>query len=274
MANIKCPNCGGQYCDFKKKVDSYEGSVSFYYCNGCKRDFSLRTKRKKVEGEWLLTFHLDNSVRGTFKFYRDSKGEVFFNELASYYSEMDDGYKTPIFRTHYEKTMLWCSGHQVTFCEQGYRNMVTIDWIELNQELTTKALQNEAMKAVHSSGNSFVINTIRNDELLRDVCQWIRPIIRAKESESARGCYIATCVYGSYDCPSVWTLRRFRDSILASTWYGRIFIHVYYAVSPIIVKYFGHSAWFKKFWRSKLDILVEKLQITGIKDTPYEDVKW
>ena len=31
------------------------------------------------------------------------------------------------------------------------------------------------------------------------------------------GCYIATCVYGSYDCPEVWTLRRFRDDTLAKS---------------------------------------------------------
>lgn len=31
---------------------------------------------------------------------------------------------------------------------------------------------------------------------------------------SNNGCYIATCVYGSYDCPQVWILRRFRDDIL------------------------------------------------------------
>lgn len=43
------------------------------------------------------------------------------------------------------------------------------------------------------------------------------------------GCYIATCVYGSYDCPQVWTLRRYRDNTLAETWYGRLFVHTYYA---------------------------------------------
>lgn len=37
------------------------------------------------------------------------------------------------------------------------------------------------------------------------------------------GCYVATAVYGSYDCPQVWTLRRFRDYTLAETWYGRAF---------------------------------------------------
>ena len=27
------------------------------------------------------------------------------------------------------------------------------------------------------------------------------------------GCYVATAVYGSYDCPQVWTLRRVRDGL-------------------------------------------------------------
>ena len=26
-----------------------------------------------------------------------------------------------------------------------------------------------------------------------------------------KGCYIATSIYGSYDCLEVWTLRRYRD---------------------------------------------------------------
>ena len=43
------------------------------------------------------------------------------------------------------------------------------------------------------------------------------------------GCYVATAVYGSYDCPQVWTLRRYRDFALAETWHGRAFIHLYYA---------------------------------------------
>ena len=41
------------------------------------------------------------------------------------------------------------------------------------------------------------------------------------------GCYVATAVYGSYDCPQVWTLRRFRDHTLAASWYGRAFIRAY-----------------------------------------------
>lgn len=89
-----------------------------------------------------------------------------------------------------------------------------------------------------------------------------------------RGCYIATCVYGSYDCPEVWTLRRYRDNNLASTWYGRAFIKIYYAISPTLVKWFGKTKWFKKIWKGKLDRMVAKLQKEGMKSTPYNDKKW
>ena len=88
------------------------------------------------------------------------------------------------------------------------------------------------------------------------------------------GCYVATCVYGSYDCPEVWTLRRYRDNTLAETWYGRLFIKTYYAISPTIVKWFGHTEWFKKMWQGKLDRMVAKLQANGVESTPYEDKKW
>lgn len=88
------------------------------------------------------------------------------------------------------------------------------------------------------------------------------------------GCYVATAVYGSYDCPQVWTLRRYRDYTLAETWYGRAFIHAYYAISPTLVKWFGHTDWFKKMWKGKLDRMVASLNAQGVEDTPYEDRNW
>lgn len=91
---------------------------------------------------------------------------------------------------------------------------------------------------------------------------------------SSGGCYIATCVYGSYDCPEVWTLRRYRDYSLVETWCGRAFIHTYYAISPTIVKLFGSSNWFKNCWRGKLDKIVNKLRKQGVEDTPYDDINW
>ena len=85
------------------------------------------------------------------------------------------------------------------------------------------------------------------------------------------GCYIATCVYGSYDCPEVWTLRRFRDYALSKTLLGRTFINVYYATSPKLIRRYGDQTWFKNMWRKLLDFIVNNLNKQGYSNTPYVD---
>ena len=95
-----------------------------------------------------------------------------------------------------------------------------------------------------------------------------------EEPKQSGGCYVATCVYGSYDCPEVWVLRRFRDYSLAKSWYGRLFIRTYYTVSPTIVKLFGDTDWFKNMWKPALDRMVQKLIEEGCSDEPYQDMDW
>lgn len=88
------------------------------------------------------------------------------------------------------------------------------------------------------------------------------------------GCYVATTVYGSYDCPEVWTLRRYRDFKLVKTWYGRAFVKLYYIISPVLVRRFGKTKWFKNMWRGTLNRMVKNLQIKGYESTPYTDKDW
>lgn len=85
------------------------------------------------------------------------------------------------------------------------------------------------------------------------------------------GCYIATCVYGSYDCPEVWTLRRYRDYTLDTTWYGKLFIKCYYAISPTLVKLLGNRKWFVSSWKKALDKMVTYLNTNGVDNTRYND---
>ena len=100
---------------------------------------------------------------------------------------------------------------------------------------------------------------------------------RMREEEERRkknsndGCYIATCVYGSYDCPEVWTLRRYRDNYLKESWAGRAFVRIYYAISPKLVHAFGGNKFFRNCWRKHLDRMVQQLRAQGYEDTPYED---
>ena len=85
------------------------------------------------------------------------------------------------------------------------------------------------------------------------------------------GCYIATAVYGSYDCPEVWTLRRFRDEYLKGSVFGRLFVRFYYAVSPGLVRRVGGRDFFRKPVKRVLDQFVIHLKNKGFQDTPYDD---
>lgn len=89
--------------------------------------------------------------------------------------------------------------------------------------------------------------------------------------KKSKSCYIATYVYGSYDCPQVWTLRRFRDIVLAKTWYGRMFILIYYTFSPKLIEIFKDTEWFKKLWIHPLNKIVKRLNQKGFSNTRYED---
>ncbi len=85
------------------------------------------------------------------------------------------------------------------------------------------------------------------------------------------GCYIATCVYGSYDCPEVRVLRRYRDEKLALTAPGRWFIRCYYALSPTAVRVLGDSAFIRNIWRKMLDRKIRSLRRQGVSDGPISE---
>lgn len=96
-------------------------------------------------------------------------------------------------------------------------------------------------------------------------------VYHAVYEEQKNGCYIATSVYGSYDTPEVWTLRRFRDGVLDKTWYGRAFIKTYYFISPKLIRIFGKNEAFHNYWEPRLSRFVDYLNNNGFEDTPYTD---
>ncbi|MBO5321720.1 MAG: zinc ribbon domain-containing protein [Clostridia bacterium] len=133
--------------------------------------------------------------------------------------------------------------------------------LKLSEFSADKAIYDKLMQMIEKEiqKNS---NEDYNQQLLKE---------QQEESSSKKGCYIATCVYDSYNCPQVWTLRRYRDLCLKKTWYGKVFVETYYLISPFLVRVFGRTNWFKKVWKIPLDHIVEKLQSSGFESTPYED---
>ena len=115
----------------------------------------------------------------------------------------------------------------------------------------------------------------RKKENLNTTNHTSKPIQNTSQNKATSGgCYIATTIYGSYDCPEVWTLRRFRDLKLAESVFGRAFIKLYYSTSPTLVKWFGKTLFFKKTFKPILDKLVYVLQHEGVESTPYKDIEW
>lgn len=81
----------------------------------------------------------------------------------------------------------------------------------------------------------------------------------SSNSNSSGGCYIATMAYGDYDHPQVLELRKFRDDVLAQSFFGRMFIKIYYATSPHLVKILKGHEKINKYIRNRLDKFIDKL---------------
>ena len=270
---MNCKHCGSKYTEQRGKTEDF-GKVTYqYYCQSCKKYFDYVVEQKQASGQWLMTFRGNER----FRTYRDV-AEIYKKENGTFEINQKNDEKclflsrTPKLlvkhNTSLNKYYLWYDSFQSLNDPNG--TFITIEEIELNPELTQKALQNDAMKAIHDHGNIFKIKSQLVTTLLNDVEAWLIEAMGIPQATSG-GCYVATCVYGSYDCPEVWTLRRFRDNTLALSWHGRTFIRLYYTVSPTLVKLFGETSWFRRFWKRYLDKAVAHLQAKGVESTRYYD---
>ena len=139
------------------------------------------------------------------------------------------------------------------------QNGAQMSWTQMKAEginpalVRQKIIETIAQSSINRSSSSYSSNS------------------SSSSSSSSGGCYIATAVYGSYDCPEVWVLRRFRDNFLKTHTLGRAFIKVYYAVSPTLVQWFGNKTWFTRFWKQRLDQMVQRLKAKGVSDGAYDD---
>lgn len=61
-----------------------------------------------------------------------------------------------------------------------------------------------------------------------------------------KGCYIATVCYGDIDAIEVQIFRDYRDKVLTNTFGGRLFISIYYSISPSIAKVMKKAPFFNK----------------------------
>ncbi|MBQ5389989.1 MAG: hypothetical protein IIU58_03695 [Clostridia bacterium] len=282
MAEIKCTHCGSKYTEYKRTENGFSADGKVYYCQSCKKEFRVGNEKESASGEWLMTLMNDDAYnnktlyKATFmEVYRRADGMLVINQKhGNKYTTVNRALKIKAERNEYmtgPDNWIISADTYITPNSQNGATMI-VKYIEMNNTLKQKALNNEAMRICHDSKNVFHIEK-RNAPLVNDVSAWLCDALGLVTPKKG-GCYVASCVYGSYDCPEVWTLRRFRDETLAASLFGRTFVRAYYAVSPTLVKWFGETAWFKRLFKGSLDRMVRKLQRKGVSDMPYCDREW
>jgi len=80
-------------------------------------------------------------------------------------------------------------------------------------------------------------------------------------SQSSGGCYIATMAYGDFNHSQVLKLREFRDSVLLKKAIGRLFVKIYYILSPKLVKILEDKKGINGLIRNMLDNLIKELKL-------------
>lgn len=277
MAQL-CPHCGSKYTNDLGGIVNQKGLAHQYYCESCRRYFEVATGAKSADGEWLMTFYRyynDYSRKNLVEVYRTPNGKIQINQCYTHpsgYTSCHSAEITPqisVERAPSGNYHLAISTKQSIMDSKGIS--MWVQEISFNNTLAEKAKNDDAMRGSMRHNTFTCIGFNENKELMYGRQAFLQSLLG---TPTKGPCYIATAVYGSYDCPQVWTLRRFRDNTLASTWYGRAFIRTYYAISPALVKWFGHTTWFKNMWRDKLDKMVDALQKQGVESTPYQDKNW
>ncbi len=312
MVALKCPGCGANielddsrefgfcnYCGTKvmqdKIVVEHHGSVKVDNSEYVEK-FLQNAHRALQKEDWeevekyynLVEQNAPNNMEAVFfssygkamlamsdsdYFKRQQKFEVLNKSMSviSDYYEVTNENKEEVLRkiSAYIKKM-----YEITFVYQRQ----SIDAVGAVRSLSgAVGTKSWCVGLLNSTKSTFLeelkqISEKHDDEFIKELIKENSP--ESSQQNSSGGCYVATAVYGSYDCPQVWTLRRYRDNQLASTWYGRAFIHTYYAISPTIVKWFGDTQWFKHLWKDKLDRMVSRLNSEGVENTPYNDIEW
>lgn len=282
----KCPFCGSKYVNRLKTIETDQARETVYKCLNCKKEIKDVDEKKQASGTLLATFIGEapyDSERSNWHqndyiatLWRNESGELlcqleYVCKRGKYGDVEKRKWVTSAIPTIAISDTAQGLVHQVCFSCNGSepyaeKFRMRIERFTLNKELKDLALQNEFMRINDNERGCFTIFREREK-----VVKWLKQNLLPSTKKASGGCYIATCVYGSYNCPNVWVLRRYRDDVLSKTLLGRTFIKCYYAISPTIVRLFGNKKWFNALFKAPLDSIVKKLQSNGIDNTPYND---
>lgn len=269
-----------KYYDMILLKDPYSWEATFYQvyynsmnCRICDIEYAAKNVENNISSVLtLITAYVQDENEQAMAIYEvvdrcKHIANMLFTAAKNTYDEIGDE-----IRYEYTQEMInrCCRARDLLYTLGDTVNVLFKDNKEI-QAFCAEAWINAV--AMHNELITYFENKKANQEIIDSYVEKIKKVDSSYEKPTPKssGCYIATCVYGSYDCPEVWVLRRFRDNVLAENIIGRLFIKFYYAVSPRLVNKFGQNNLVRNIWQKPLDILVSLLCTRGFKDTPYND---
>ncbi len=272
------------------------GSVAFCYVDGhengkpwalfkkyCKDASTLRSKlinalteqgikiekKKRLEKE-LLDAGMDYFTPRCMRAPEAMKYTVYYRLEKMKFDQPKVGYTFQDGIFHVWKLRNGETGNVFSFDVQ----LSPIDRTQKQYSYSMWIFENKNIAISDSEGHSVSWETLEKvDHNYNAMSARISEALRIQNQKEKRkhGCYVATAVYGDYDCPEVWVLRRFRDSVLQQYCLGHLFIKAYYAISPSLVRIMGGKRWFVSLCRRILNPMIVRLKSRGFSDQKYED---
>lgn len=247
IENGKCPNCGGPLV-----LESTKEKAKCHYCGN---EIIIQQALQRIVIDGIENFDtLLLSAQEAMDYDKD-------------YDKARDKFNKALNLRPQDYRVLWglylCEIESIKWAK-GYHGFVQFpNDIEKNVANAINKYGTRAYALAPEEIKSYYYSQMQSD----------KNSIKDNVEVEKKGCYVATAVYGSYDCPEVWVLRRYRDFSLDKHFFGKMFIKMYYKISPTIVRLFGKKKWFNNFWKKRLDKKVEKLKSKGYLDTPYDDLR-
>lgn len=184
MEKTKCPHCGSIYVDFKGLEQTHEGETWKYYCQGCKKSFTVDKQRlKNPEGKKIATFHCYGDNKIYTELYKTEDGR--FSTLSKHYEKFKVKKKAPKFVIDMFTTQYNLKIDTYSFPNDSDGIKFEIAKIELAKEYISEALKNDAMRAAYNESEKiFDISFNGNLQMLRDIEKWLCSFIGARVPET------------------------------------------------------------------------------------------
>jgi hypothetical protein len=143
--------------------------------------------------------------------------------------------------------------------------------IRVTDKNAAEALLREADLATEDSGRKLLQEGELRGVHAEHVLARLKEHVSGKKAQPTAGspnqqsgCFVATAVYGNYQCAEVRMFRQYRDEVLSRSLIGRAMIRLYYNVGPHLAALISTHPIRKKVCRHVLDRVLSHMRRIGI----------